>query len=150
MKIEFPADLLNLEKMRADVIQRFLAKFIDFVIALALWRIPGAAGYLASITFLLVSDSLFGGKSPGKKISGLKVIRLDGERVDVITSVVRNFPFVIPFAVYPIPVLGKFLAYVIGAVVYLGEAYFCLYNDEGLRLGDTMASTSVVMDESEE
>ncbi|RMG60656.1 MAG: hypothetical protein D6713_02230 [Deltaproteobacteria bacterium] len=150
MKFEIPTGVLNLERLKPDVLQRFLAKVIDVVIALCLWQIPGAAGYLASVVFLLVSDTVFGDRSPGKKVAGLKVIRLDGERVDLLTSVMRNIPFAIPFAVYPVPVVGKILAVLGFLILYLGEAYFCLYGDEGLRVGDTMASTSVILDEGEE
>lgn len=144
MKFKFDMALPDQDRVRAEFIPRIVAKGVDIVVALCLWQIPGAAGVVAAFFFLFVADGFLGGKSPGKILSGLKVVRLDGEPFDYLSSILRNIPIVLPFFLYLFPSVGHFLAYTVGLGVLIVEASFCLYNEDGMRIGDTVASTTVV------
>jgi uncharacterized RDD family membrane protein YckC len=85
------------------------------------WLFRGAQA-LFLLTFLL-RDSL--DVSPGKRLFGLRVIRLDGGRVTPLDSFVRNLPLVLP--------PWSFL-----------ECVPALRREDGRRSGDRMAGTRVV------
>lgn len=144
MKLKFGMAVPDQDRVRAEFIPRVVGKGIDLIIALCLWQIPGAAGVVAAIFFILIADGFVEGRSPGKMLSSLKVVRLDGEPVDYLSSILRNIPVALPFFLYLFPSIGHFLAYTVGLGVLVVEASFCLYNDEGMRIGDTVASTAVV------
>ncbi|NIO16708.1 MAG: hypothetical protein GTN70_06885 [Deltaproteobacteria bacterium] len=150
MKFKFDMPLPDQDRVRAQFIPRFVAKGIDLVIALCLWHIPGASGVIAAIFYLLIADGFIGGRSPGKMLSGLKVVRLDGEHFDYLSSILRNIPVALPFFLFIIPSIGHFLAYTVGAGVLIVEASFCLYNEDGMRIGDTVASTAVIFQPEKE
>ncbi len=85
------------------------------------WVFRGAQA-LFLVTFLL-RDSL--DVSPGKRLFGLRVVRLDGGRVTPLDSFVRNLPLVLP--------PWNFL-----------ECVPALTREDGRRSGDRMAGTRVV------
>ncbi|MBI4745079.1 MAG: hypothetical protein HY786_00675 [Deltaproteobacteria bacterium] len=65
------------EFSKADLLNRFLAKFIDFLIIGALGTaIKAPVGSMAALTYALIADGFFDGRSLGKKLIGLKVINL--------------------------------------------------------------------------
>jgi uncharacterized RDD family membrane protein YckC len=99
---------------------------------------------LACLFYLLTCDAFPGGRSPGKWLTGLKVVRLDREPMDYHASVVRNLTVASPFLLYLVPAIGPFLAYTLGLGVLFVEAYLGFYDLEGLRAGDTIAQTLVV------
>ena len=80
-----------------------------------------AAQLLFLVTFLL-RDCLH--VSPGKRLFGLRVVRLDGGRVTPLDSFVRNLPLVLP--------PWNFL-----------ECLPALGREDGRRTGDRMAGTRV-------
>ena len=144
MKLKFDLPLPDQDRVRAEFVPRMVAKGIDLIIALILWKVPGAVGAIAAIFYVLVADGFSGGQSPGKRMVGLKAVRLDGEPFDFTSSIFRNITVAIPLIFYIIPFLGHFLAFTLGIAFLLVETYFCLYNDEGMRVGDTVASTMVI------
>jgi uncharacterized RDD family membrane protein YckC len=144
MKLKFDMAVPDQDRFKAEFIPRVVAKGIDMVIALFLWKIPGPSGVIGAIFFILIADGFTGGRSPGKMLSGLKVVRLDGEPFDYLSSILRNIPVALPFFLFLFPSIGHFLAYTVGMGVLIVEASFCLYNDDGMRIGDTVASTAVV------
>ena len=75
----------------------------DLIIALSLWHIPGAAGVLACLFYILTCDAFPGGRSPGKWLTGLKVVRLDRETMDYQASLVRNGTVAVPGPSLPGP-----------------------------------------------
>ena len=85
------------------------------------WVFRGAQ-LLFLVTFLL-RDSLE--VSPGKRLFGLRVVRLDGGRVTPLDSFVRNLPLVLP--------PWNFL-----------ECLPALRREDGRRAGDRMAGTRVI------
>lgn len=135
---------LHLEARRARYLARLVGKAADLIVALSLWHVPGAAGVLACLFYILMCDAFPGGRSPGKRLTGLKVVRLDREAMDYQASMVRNLPITVPVLLYLIPAIGPLLAYTLGAGVLLVEAYLGFYDPEGQRAGDTIAETLVV------
>jgi len=129
---------------RARYLSRMVAKAADLIIAMALWHIPGAAGAFASLFYILMCDGFPGGRSAGKWLTGLKVVRVDREGMDFPSSLLRNLTVSAPFLFYLVPVAGPFLAYTVGLAVLLIETYLGFYDADGQRAGDTLAETLVV------
>ena len=137
----------------ADFRRRVLARAIDLLIALApLLLVPRGhrlVGELLCAAVLLLSDSFFGpGRSPGKRVAGLRVLVLSTRRpAQLRESVLRNALFALTLA----PALA-------GAPVQISAAaLLCVLALEGLvatrpltrdlgqrRLGDLLAGTQVV------
>jgi uncharacterized RDD family membrane protein YckC len=121
-----------------------VAKAADLIIAMSLWHVPGAAGAFASIFYILLCDGFPGGRSAGKRLADLLVVRVDREGMDFQSSLLRNLTVAAPFLLYPIPVAGPFLTYTVGLAVLLIETYLGFYDADGQRAGDTLAETLVV------
>jgi uncharacterized RDD family membrane protein YckC len=146
--LEEKAEEIPFEK--ADLLERSLAKLIDFIIAWALFYFPFPVGPIAAITYLLIVDGLKGGNSPGKRIIGLKVISLarQGAPCDFRESILRNLPFGVLILAYLIigwiPYAGP-LTVVLVALAVIAFEVMLVYNDEkGIRFGDRIADTMVV------
>jgi uncharacterized RDD family membrane protein YckC len=129
---------------RARYLSRMVAKAADLIIAMSLWHIPGAAGAFAALFYVLMCDGFPGGRSAGKWLTGLSVVRVDREGMDFQSSLLRNLTVASPFLLYLVPVAGPFLAYTVGLAVLLIEAYLGFYDADGQRAGDTLAETLVV------
>lgn len=134
---------------KAEYLERFLAKFIDFLVMGALFMIPGFVGPLAGLTYLLISDGLGGGQSLGKKIIGLKIVSLTtGAPSDFRKSIIRNSPFAVLiiffYMVGWIPYLGKLLEAAATLAVFGIEIALIYTDDMGARFGDRIARTLVV------
>ncbi len=129
---------------RARYLARLVAKAADLIIALCLWRVPGAAGVLAALFYVLMCDAFPGGRSAGKWLTGLKVVRVDREGMDVQSSLLRNLTVVVPFLLYLVPFVGPALAFTVGAAALIVETYLGFYDADGQRAGDTLAETLVV------
>src|SRR5512139_889089 len=82
---------------RARYLARITGKAADLIIAMALWQIPGAAGVFAALYYVLMCDAFPGGRSAGKWLTGLKVVRVDGEAPDFQSSLLRNITVSTPF-----------------------------------------------------
>ncbi|MBD3388104.1 MAG: hypothetical protein GF416_03570 [Candidatus Altiarchaeales archaeon] len=83
-------------------------------------------GSIAFLGYALARDGIMGGRSVGKKALGLRVVKCDGSRCDLVSSGLRNISFIIP---------------VVGVV----ELLLPVVDAEGLRLGDKIAGTQVVV-----
>ncbi|MGE5189287.1 MAG: RDD family protein [Gemmatimonadota bacterium] len=129
---------------RARYLARLVAKAADLIIAMCLWQIPGSPGVLAALFYVLMCDAFPGGRSAGKRLTGLAVVRVDGEPMDVQTSLLRNLTVASPFLLYLVPFAGPFLAFTLGAAVLVIETYLGFYDADGQRAGDTIAETLVV------
>ncbi len=129
---------------RARYLARVTGKAADLIIAMALWQVPGPAGVFAALYYILMCDAFPGGRSAGKWLTGLKVVRVDGEPPDFQSSLLRNITVSVPFLLYLVPVVGPFLAWTIGMAVLLIETYLGFYDPDGQRAGDTLAETIVV------
>ena len=129
---------------RARYLARIVGKAADLIAAMSLWHIPGAAGVFAALFYILMCDGFPGGRSLGKWLTGLKVVRIDRDGMDFPASLMRNLPVAAPFLLYLFPVIGPFLAYTVGIAVLLIETYLGFYDPDGQRAGDTFAETLVV------
>ena len=134
---------------KAEYLERFLAKFIDFLVMGALFMIPGFVGPLAGMTYLLISDGLSKGQSLGKRIIGLRVVSLaTGAPSDFRKSIIRNSPFAVLiiffYMVGWIPYLGKLLEAAAFLAVFGIEISLIYTDDMGARFGDRIARTLVV------
>lgn len=115
--------------MAPSFFRRSLAFLLDAVIALSLYRF---AGGLFAIAYLILRDGLWGGRSIGKAVLSLRVVRQDGgAAIGLVDSLKRNLLFVIPLANTAISVS-----------VFEGVNLF--FDDDRLRLGDRLAGTRVV------
>ena len=129
---------------RARYLARLVAKAADLIIAMCLWQVPGSAGVLAALFYILTCDAFPGGQSAGKRLTGLKVVRVDGEAMDVQSSLLRNITAALPFLLYLVPLVGPLLACTIGGAALVIEAYLGFYDADGQRAGDTLGETLVV------
>ncbi len=135
------------ESIKADILERFLAKLIDFLIVGALFAFPTIVGPLAGLTYILISDGLKGGQSVGKRIIGLKVLSgPDSVPCDFRKSIIRNGDFGAMLLWYIIvgwiPYVGKLLTALVWMAIVALE--LLLIYAEGARFGDRIAGTTVV------
>ena len=139
---------------KADVTKRFIALLIDGVIASVLsWAIPVVGGLLGG-AYILLRDGLdveyLRGRSLGKSLMKLKVVRDDGRPMDLGTSVRRNWTLSICLLItvlMVIPILGWIivpLASIVGLILAVLEIYFVMTDAEGRRYGDRFAGTRIV------
>jgi uncharacterized RDD family membrane protein YckC len=140
---------VDLELTLAGVGSRFTSALVDLAIQLALLTAFGilflvgleslGGGGLGAALFLLLSFVLFAGydivfevyasgRTPGKRLNGLRVVRDDGSPVQFLTSAVRNVLRLVDI----LPTL-----YLVGIVSILVTA-------RNQRLGDLAAGTLVV------
>lgn len=138
---------------KPDLMTRFLAFFIDAVIVSVVGLVP-LIGTIVGIAYALLRDGLnfefMDGRSVGKKLMKLKVVRHDGSAMDMATSARRNWPLAVGSlaqGLLIIPVLGwvliPFVA-IAGALLALYEAYRVYSRPDGRRWGDDLAGTMVV------
>ncbi len=140
--------------IKADLLNRVIARTIDFMIVVVLYEIIPGIGFFAGLTYLLIADGLFQGRSAGKRLIGLKVIIRDVSAFPPACgfreSIFRNFPFAAGYILFGIfkgiPVLGWLISSIIIIAILLFECLVMLGNDEGMRMGDELAKTQVVQD----
>lgn len=129
------------EFKRASLVLRIFAKTIDFILIAAVAEVVPKAGFYAGLSYLLISDGLFDGRSVGKLLMGLRVISpADSGPCSMKASIVRNAPLGAGLLLYRIPWIGWIFIIVVSAVEFL----MLLGSKEGMRLGDELAKTVVV------
>ena len=146
------------ETGKAGFLNRIIARTIDFIIVAALYEVIPRVGFFAGLTYLLIADGLFEGRSVGKKLIGLRVIIYNN--ADKVTacsfkeSIYRNFPFAVGFMVFGIfnimPLIGWIFSFIAAAVVVLFESLILLGSEKGMRLGDELAKTHVIEEKRED
>ena len=125
---------------KAQVLNRFIAKFVDFLLVAAAGKVAPPVGWLAGLAYVLIADGLPGGRSIGKRLAGLQTVipRTRGV-AGFRESIIRNLPLGCAYLLFPVPYVGW-----IGAIVLTGfEALLIIGNDQGLRVGDDLAHTQV-------
>ena len=140
---------VELELVLAGVGSRLVAALVDFLIKvgvlLALWLIAGAvagddaggfvqalaivAAFLVIFGYDVAFETLASGRTPGKRATGLRVVRLGGEPVGFLASAVRN--------------LLRLIDMQPGILNAVGAACV-LFTRHNQRLGDLAAGTLVV------
>lgn len=138
---------------KADLGKRFIAAIIDGLLAAGVSFIPVVGGIIGGL-YVLLRDGLdlkfMDRRSIGKKLIKLRPVRLDGQPMDLATSLKRNLPLAVGavgsvFLV--IPILGWIVAIffgLLGLVIGIIELILVLTDPEGRRMGDKLAGTKVV------
>lgn len=162
-----PSDIDPLSQEKADLGKRLAAALIDglLVYAFALVLSFGGMNFLYGIGLLvgagyfLVRDGLalefMDGRSIGKKLMKLRPVHFERGTLDLETSIRRNWPLAIGFALWGIAGLARGLGMYlfagglgiiawIGSLLYLVEGILVLTDPEGRRFGDKFAETLVV------
>ncbi len=136
---------------KADVVNRCVAKFIDFLIAGAASQLIRLVGPLAGLAYLLIADGFPGGRSLGKRLIGLRVVEKDsGEACVYSKSILRNLPIGLVFLFAMIPFIGWVLFFTVGLIIVLFEGYL-MYTDEGGDIvGDILAHTKVISEKTDD
>jgi hypothetical protein len=129
---------------KADLLNRFIAKSLDLLVVAALYEIPLRVSFLFGMAYLSIADGLVGG-SVGKRLIGLTVlIRENQKSVSFRESVLRNLPLTLAYLLYHIPFIGWVIA--IGIIGF--ESFLMIGNPKGIRLGDELAKTCVLNQQS--
>lgn len=137
---------------KADISKRLIAAVIDAVIAFAIGLIPILGGLIAT-AYWLVRDGLeidfMDQRSIGKKLVKLRPVTLDGAKIDIMTSVKRNWMFALGgiAQLFAFTIIGLIIAIPLAFLVFLiciVEFILVLVDPEGRRLGDKIADTIVI------
>jgi len=134
---------------KADWQQRLAAAVVDGLLAGSMAMIP-LVGVLLAALYLLLRDGidlpLLDRRSAGKRLVGLRTIRLDGYPMDANAAIKRNMMVAAALVLLFSPVLGwlvaSFLSFLIAAI----ELAVYLADGAGQRLGDRIAGTQVIVD----
>ena len=137
---------------KADLTKRAVAVIIDGAIAGVLGLIPGIGAFIGGL-YMLLRDGLdfdfMKGRSVGKQLMKLRVVRLDGGPMDINTSIMRNWPVSLGLIISIlalIPILGWLAGLAVGLIsIVLGliELILVISDPEGRRFGDRMAGTVI-------
>jgi len=132
-----------------DGLIRVAAMFICFIVLMAFGVVAGAdtgkaSGGLALLVFFAVEwgyyvlfETIWSGRTPGKRAARLRVVKVDGTPINFIDSVLRN----LVRAADLLPAPGSIPTYGVGLVVMSRDRRF-------RRLGDLVGGTMVVMEET--
>jgi uncharacterized RDD family membrane protein YckC len=131
---------------KAVILHRIIAKLIDFLLIAVMKQLFPPVGVYISITYLLIADGLFKGKSVGKQLVGLQTyIPQRNKQASFRESIIRNFPLLIAYLfLLFIPIVG----WVLFSMLIGLELLLMIGNEKGLRIGDELAHTQVVDSES--
>ncbi|MCK5237302.1 MAG: RDD family protein [Deltaproteobacteria bacterium] len=139
-------DLKNPGFPKPPLIERGVARLVDFIIAGLLFFLSQPVGPVAAIVYLLIADGIKGG-SFGKRFTGLKVVSVvrEGEICDLRESFLRNAIFAVIVLAYIVvgivPYVGKFVVLIAGIAVVVMEAVMSVNDESGFRFGDKISGT---------
>jgi len=127
---------------KADLTTRAIAGFVDLLLVIGLSRLPDVIGFLAASGYILMRDSLLGGRSLGKKAVGLRVSAIDdrGQATSAKDSIIRNITLALAYGLFMVPYAG----WVLGPVALAVEGLTAMGDEKGMRIGDLLAGTWVV------
>ena len=130
---------------KAVILHRVIAKLVDYLILAIFRQIFPPIGFYSSVTYLLIADCLFHGKSIGKFLVGLQIVVPHKNRnASFRESIIRNFPLLIGYLFLFIPYIGWIFFFLIIGL----ELLLMIGNEKGLRIGDELAKTQVLDSES--
>ncbi|MEK7702970.1 MAG: RDD family protein [Nitrospirota bacterium] len=128
------------ELPKSSLLNRFIAKFLDFLFVALLYEIPLGISFPMGMAYLLLADGFLDG-SLGKRLIGLKVVSFDfRQTISFRESIIRNIPFAVAYLAYTIPFIG----WLIAAGLVLFESFLMIGNPKAVRLGDDLARTFVL------
>lgn len=129
------------ELKKAGLLLRVFARALDFIIIAAIAEIIPTAGFYAGLSYLLISDGLFDGRSFGKYLMGVRVISSEtGEQCSMKESIFRNAPLGLGLLFLKVPFFG----WIILASVAVFEFLMLIGSSKSMRFGDELAKTIVV------
>ena len=129
---------------KANVLNRFIAKFIDLLIVAIFYELSSRVGFIAGMMYLLIGDGFFQGKSVGKWLIGLQTYVPARRSVCTFReSIIRNFPLAVAYFLFLIPYMGWLLT--VGILIF--ESLMMIGNGQGLRVGDEIGGTQVLEQE---
>ncbi len=137
---------------RVDIGKRAIALIIDAVIAVVVGFIPIAGG-IAATAYWLLRDGMdlefMDHRSIGKKVMKLRPVSLDGQPLDMVASVKRNWMFGLGglSELFAMTFIGLVIAIPLGLialVIGIIEIVLVFTDAEGRRMGDKMAGTRVI------
>lgn len=137
------------EFVKANSLNRIIARSIDILIVAAMFETFSKAGYFGGLLYILIADGLFNGRSVGKRLIGLRVILSETKTAcGYKESIIRNSPFAVGYIFFGllklIPFIGWLFAIIIPAVILCLEGLIMLGSEKGTRFGDEIAKTQVV------
>lgn len=132
------------DKHKASVLKRILARLVDGLVAWAFALVLPPLGILVGLFYLAVADGVQRGQSLGKMVFGLEVVREDGSPCDLKASAYRNIPFVLVLLFISVPLLGWILLVLAGIPILIIELWLVIADQNGSRLGDRIAGTTVI------
>jgi uncharacterized RDD family membrane protein YckC len=129
---------------RADLTTRAVAGLVDLLLIIGLARLPDVIGFLSAAGYILIRDGLFDRQSIGKKLIGLRVLSLEdsGPAATYRHSIMRNVPIVLAYFLFLIPYAG----WILGPIALGMEGLAALGDRQGMRVGDMLARTQVVLE----
>ena len=129
------------EQRRAGLLLRTAAKIVDFILIAAVIEIIPRAGFFAGLTYLLLGDGFFDGRSVGKKLLKIQVVSAGTDSPCTFKdSILRNSTFAVGYVLWIVPFIGWIFILIISAV----EFVLVLGSKDGMRLGDEIAKTAVI------
>lgn len=130
------------EYNKASILNRFVARIIDLIVAAAFSKLLSPVGFFAGLTYLLIADGFFDGRSLGKKLIRLRTVKEGGELCTYKESILRNLTMGTGYVMFFIPYIGWLLT----IILYSIEGLIVIGNEKGLRIGDELAKTFVIED----
>ena len=139
-------------QVRVDIGKRAIALIIDAVIAVVVGLVPIIGG-IAATAYWLVRDGLdlefMDHRSIGKKVMKLRPVSLDGQPLDVMASIKRNWMFGLGglTQLFAMTLIGLVIAIPLGLIalmLVIIEIVLVFTDAEGRRMGDKMAGTRVI------
>ncbi len=130
---------------KANILYRFIAKFIDLLIVGGLCELLPGIGFIGGLFYLLISDGFLQGRSPGKWLIGLQVLvpaRQAG--CSFRESIIRNLPLAGAYCLTVVPYLG----WLAMGIILTVEGLLVIGNEQGMRIGDELAGTLVLENET--
>lgn len=126
---------------KADVLNRLIGKFVDGILVMAAGNLLPPVGWLAGLAYILIGDGFAGGRSIGKRLTGLQTVNLRTQDVAGFKeSIIRNLPVAAAYLLFLLPYVGWMAA----AGIIAFEGLLIIGNEQGLRLGDEVAHTQVL------
>jgi uncharacterized RDD family membrane protein YckC len=129
---------------KADLGLRGLARGVDFLLAFGLATLGHELGAILAVVYLLVADGVLHGQSPGKRLFGVRAMRIpDRTPAGYKESFLRNAVFALVALFYVVP-LGWILLLLVGLPIIAFESWMVWSDRLGIRIGDIFADTQVV------